>query len=67
MDIPPAVDAFDGFEGQEKTTDAQVEVDLANTVKKMELMQGGKGAQVADNMPGTPNFQLGARVEEAKW
>jgi hypothetical protein len=59
MDIPPAVDAFDGFEGQEKTTDAQVEVDLANTVKKMELMQGGKGAQVADNMPGTPNFQLG--------
>jgi hypothetical protein len=63
-DIPLAIDAFDGLEEQERTTYAQVEEALANTVNKMKLQLGKKGTQTAprklgqgdDRMSGQPNF-----------
>jgi hypothetical protein len=66
-DIPPAVDAFDGLEEQEKPTDAQVEEALASTVNQMNLQLGKTGRHTTlrkpgkgdDRMLGRPIFQQG--------
>jgi hypothetical protein len=66
-DIPPPVDAFDGFDVQERQTNATVEEALANTVQKMELQFGKRGSMPpcrgpgsgTEIMPGTPNFMQG--------
>jgi hypothetical protein len=56
--IPAAVDAHDGFDVQEKGSEARVEEDLVNTVNNWQLCPN-KGGRGTDAMPGAPNFVEG--------
>jgi hypothetical protein len=56
--IPAAVDAHDGFDAQEKGSEARVEEDLVNTVNNWQLCPN-TGGRSTDAMPGTPNFVEG--------
>jgi hypothetical protein len=68
-DIPPPVDAHDGFDANEQGVTPDVETALANTVLNMQLHLGqckegigGKQTPVVKEqlqMPGKPNFEHG--------
>jgi hypothetical protein len=57
-EIPPTVDAYDGFDTHERGTEAMVEDNLINTVNKLQLQLGSKN-DAADPMPGEPNVVEG--------
>jgi hypothetical protein len=57
-EIPPAVDAYDGFDTQETGAEAMVEDNLVSTVNNLQLQLGSKRG-AADPMPGAPNFVEG--------
>jgi hypothetical protein len=67
LNIPTAVDANDGFEGQEQRAPEEVEMALATTVNNMQLQASqtgagvGRGGLASDQlqMPGDPQFVVG--------
>jgi hypothetical protein len=64
-DIPPPVDAHDGFEGEERRAGQEEEADLANTVNRLQLNlskgteQGATAAAGLDGPNGEAIFEKG--------
>jgi hypothetical protein len=66
-DIPPVVDAHDGFKEQERRTGEEEEISLANTLNKLQLkLSKDKEARERDNatrgmdvVPGKQTFMQG--------
>jgi hypothetical protein len=62
--IPPAVDVYDGFDTQERGTEAVVEDNLVNTVNRLQLQLDSKNGAI-DPMPGAPNYVEGGASNAA--